>query len=139
MRALGTRGRRALRRPELCLGRAGAARRLLHGDLHPGNVLSARRAAWLAIDPKGVCGDTAWECGAYLRNLARAVRTDPAAPRRLALAIVRLADGLGLARERIAASAAAQAVLSAWWSFEDHGRGHEAGLAAAALLDAVGR
>ncbi len=34
---------------------------LLHGDLNPTNVLSARREPWLAIDPKPVVGDPAYD------------------------------------------------------------------------------
>ena len=33
-----------------------ASYRLLHGDLHHGNVISATKQPWLAIDPKGVAG-----------------------------------------------------------------------------------
>jgi streptomycin 6-kinase len=34
---------------------------MLHGDLHPGNILSATREPWLAIDPKPLLGDPAYE------------------------------------------------------------------------------
>jgi len=33
---------------------------LLHGDFHPGNVLSSTREPWLAIDPKPLAGDPAY-------------------------------------------------------------------------------
>ncbi len=38
------------------------------GDLHHENILAAERAPWLAIDPKGVIGEPAYEMGALLRN-----------------------------------------------------------------------
>ena len=41
---------------------------LLHGDLHHYNILSAQRAPWLAIDPKGLSGEPLYETGALLRN-----------------------------------------------------------------------
>lgn len=41
---------------------------LLHGDLHHANVLAAGRAPWLAIDPKGVLGDPAWELAPSLQQ-----------------------------------------------------------------------
>lgn len=41
---------------------------LLHGDLHHWNILSAWRAPWLAIDPKGFIGEPEYETGAWLRN-----------------------------------------------------------------------
>lgn len=40
---------------------------LLHGDLHHDNILS-HGESWIAIDPKGVIGEAAYEVGAYLRN-----------------------------------------------------------------------
>ena len=39
----------------------------LHGDLHHGNVLLDGNR-WTPIDPKGLVGDLAFECAAYLRN-----------------------------------------------------------------------
>lgn len=50
-------------------------RRLLHGDLHPQNVLAAERAPWLAIDPKPWIGDPAFDLAQTLVNW---VRTGPA-------------------------------------------------------------
>src|SRR4051812_619109 len=41
---------------------------LLHGDFHHYNVLSAERASWLAIDPKGMTGDPGYEVGPFLLN-----------------------------------------------------------------------
>ncbi|HWB76916.1 MAG TPA: aminoglycoside phosphotransferase family protein [Nannocystaceae bacterium] len=40
---------------------------LLHGDLHPFNILSFGEG-WLPIDPKGVVGDPCFEPIAFLRN-----------------------------------------------------------------------
>jgi streptomycin 6-kinase len=42
--------------------------RVLHGDLHHENIVSAQRAAWLAIDPKGIVGDLGYETGALMNN-----------------------------------------------------------------------
>ena len=44
--------------------------RLLHGDLHHDNVLSANDG-WCVIDPKGVTGDPAHECAAMLQQRPR--------------------------------------------------------------------
>lgn len=41
---------------------------LLHGDLHHENILFDEERGWLAIDPKGVIGDLAYELAAPLRN-----------------------------------------------------------------------
>ena len=108
---------------------------LLHGDLHYWNILSAESEPWLAIDPKGVVGDPAFEPAAWLlnpkpRDLAGRASSAPAGNRRLD----QFAGELGLARERMLAWGYAQAVLSAWWSYEDHGRGWEHALAIAEAL-----
>lgn len=50
-------------------------RRMLHGDFHPGNILAARRHAWLAIDPKPWIGDPAFDLAQVLGNW---VFVDPA-------------------------------------------------------------
>ena len=49
---------------------------LLCTDLHAGNVLSARRAPWLVIDPKPYVGDPAFDAIQHLLNCQR-LYTDP--------------------------------------------------------------
>ncbi len=51
---------------------------LLHGDLHHGNILQSGDAAWVAIDPKGVIGEPAYEVGALLRNPMPDIASVPA-------------------------------------------------------------
>lgn len=41
---------------------------LLHGDLHHDNVLFDEQRGWLAIDPKGIIGEPAYEVACFLRN-----------------------------------------------------------------------
>ncbi|MFL6207002.1 MAG: aminoglycoside phosphotransferase family protein [Acidimicrobiales bacterium] len=61
---------------------------LLHGDLNPTNVLAAERAPWLAIDPKPMVGDPAYD-GARLVLQPDPLRNpDPAAVVRDRVAIV---------------------------------------------------
>lgn len=101
---------------ELC---ATAARPvLLHGDLHHWNILASRRDPWLAIDPKGVAGEPAYETGALLRNR---LRLEPNLLRLTERRAGQLADELGLDRQRILGWAFAQGVLSALWTLEGHG------------------
>src|SRR5262249_48966777 len=50
------------------LWRSQGPRVLLHGDLHHDNVLDGGLRGWLAIDPKGIIGERAYETGALLRN-----------------------------------------------------------------------
>jgi streptomycin 6-kinase len=94
---------------------------LLHGDLHHGNMLAAQRRPWLAIDPKGLIGEPAYETGALLRNPLPQLLQTPQPGRVLARRIAQLAEELDLDRGRIRGWALAQAVLSAWWSVEDEG------------------
>jgi streptomycin 6-kinase len=107
---------------------------VLHGDLHHGNILAAQRAPWLAIDPKGVIGEPAYEAGALLRNPMPEIARHPALDRVLWRRVDHLADMLNLERERVRGWGVAQAVLSAWWSFEDLGFGWEPAIACAEAL-----
>ncbi len=94
---------------------------LLHGDLHHYNILSAEREPWLAIDPKGVVGDPAYEVGAFLHNpldLMTWPDWQALIPRRLDI----LAETLQMDRQRLVALSLAQDVLSNWWNYEDMGQ-----------------
>lgn len=55
--------------------RPAAEFRLLHTDLHYANVLSADRSPWLAIDPKPMSGDPAFEVAPALWNRAHELGT----------------------------------------------------------------
>jgi streptomycin 6-kinase len=114
-----------------------AAPVLLHGDLHHDNILSAERAPWLAIDPQGIVGEPAYEVGALLRNPLPQLLELPNPSRVTARRVDQLAEELGFDRARIRGWGLAQAVLSAWWSIEDHGHGWEGAIACAELLAAV--
>jgi streptomycin 6-kinase len=114
-----------------------AAPVLLHGDLHHDNILSAARAPWLAIDPKGVVGEPAYEVGALLRNWQPTLFAMPDPARATARRVDQLAEALGFDRARVRGWGLAQAVLSAWWTVEDSGYGWEPTIAVAELLAAV--
>jgi len=109
---------------------------LLHGDLHHYNILSSTRQSWLAIDPKGVVGEPAYEVGALLRNpfwLLESADLAAITARR----IDQLSAELHLDRVRIRDWALAQAVLSAWWALEDHGHGWEGAIAFAQAISQI--
>jgi streptomycin 6-kinase len=89
----------------------------LHGDLHHDNVLHSPRG-WLAIDPKGVSGDPAYEPANAFRNpdgLGESV-FDPARLERMAAQVSRR---LGLPSRRVLGWAAAHCALSTRWSLQD--------------------
>ncbi|HEX9988360.1 MAG TPA: aminoglycoside phosphotransferase family protein [Chloroflexia bacterium] len=112
---------------------------LLHGDLHHENIVAAERQPWLALDPKGLVGEPAYEVGALLRNRLPEPVTQPEASRTLARRVDQLAEELELDRERLVCWGLAQAVLSAWWSIEDHGYGWEPAIAVAEALTGIRR
>ncbi len=119
------------------LDASAAAPVVLHGDLQHYNILDAGARGWLAIDPKGLIGDPAYETGALLRNRLPVPLSNPEAGRVLARRVDQFAAQLGLDRARVRGWGLAQAVLSAWWSMEDHGHGWEPMVALAELLSAV--
>ena len=107
---------------------------LLHGDLHQDNILSAEREAWLAVDPKGVIGEPAYETGSILRNFWPDILTVPNPKRLMARRIDQFAAELGFERERIYSWAFSQAVLSVIWNVEDNREIEDEGLYFVALL-----
>jgi len=92
--------------------------RLLHGDLQHENVLFDESRGWVAIDPKGVVGELAFEVGPLLRNPATHVALISDA-RAVEHRIQRFASRLQLDADRVLRWAFAQATLSAIWSQED--------------------
>jgi len=93
---------------------------LLHGDLHHENILQAERAPWLAIDPKGVVGEPAYEVGALLRNIKAQLLTGQRPSQILDRRVGILAEEFGFEHERMLGWGFAQAVLAAWWCLEDN-------------------
>jgi streptomycin 6-kinase len=110
---------------------------LLHGDLHHDNILMAERRPWLAIDPKGLVGEPAYEMGALLRNPRPLIASEQHLDRLMARRVAQLSDELGFDRQRVTGWGIAQAVLSACWSVEDHGHGWELAIACAEALAAL--
>ena len=109
---------------------------LLHGDLHHSNVLAARRQPWLAIDPKGVVGESAYDTGALLRNPVELLDT-PHPGKVLGRRIDKVAEQLDLDPSRARGWGISQAVLAAYWGWEASGRVWEEALVFAELLSAV--
>ncbi|MFJ3636771.1 aminoglycoside phosphotransferase family protein [Streptomyces sp. NPDC090112] len=93
--------------------------RMLHWDLHYGNVLAAEHEPWLAIDPEPLVGDpgfdlwpaldTGWEELHAAGNAHRTVR------RRFDL----LTEALGLDRPRAAGWTRARLLQNTLWDIED--------------------
>jgi len=91
---------------------------LLHGDLQHYNVVRDEARGWLAIDPKGVLGEPAYETGAMLRNPTAnpELYADPAI---VARRVDIICERLGYDRGRVLGWGFSQWVLSILWAIED--------------------
>jgi streptomycin 6-kinase len=93
---------------------------VLHGDFNPGNVLAARRRPWLAIDPKPLAGDPAYDPWPLLTQVDDPfAHGDPEAVLRRRTALVARSAGVDPARTR--AWAVARQVEFALWSAAQYG------------------
>jgi len=94
----------------------------LHGDLHHGNVLDFESSGWLAIDPKGLLGERAFDFANIFTNPDLAnpeppVATVPATFQQRLSIVTRVAD---LDRERLLKWIIAWCGLSTAWSLESN-------------------
>lgn len=90
--------------------------RVLHGDMHHGNLLDFGRLGWLAVDPKGVVGERAYDYANIFRNPDMATPLSPGRLERQLDLVCRLA---GLEPRRMLQWVCAHAVLSLAWCLED--------------------
>jgi streptomycin 6-kinase len=89
---------------------------VLHQDLHGGNVLSAAGEDWLAIDPKPLVGERAFDVASLLRDRRDELARDPSPARRIRRRLDRLSAALELDRERARRWAVVHALA---WGLED--------------------
>jgi streptomycin 6-kinase len=89
---------------------------VVHQDLHGGNVLRAARGPWLAIDPKPLVGERAFDLASLVRDRRADLRADPAPRRRIRARLDRLTAETGLDRERIRRWAVVHALA---WGLDD--------------------
>lgn len=90
---------------------------VLHGDLHHGNVLDSGERGWLAIDPKRLYGERAYDFVNILRNPD--IETS-LIPGRFARQVDVIAETACLDRTRFLQWELAYLGLSAAWFFEDN-------------------
>ena len=72
---------------------------LLHGDLNPTNLLAAEREPWLAIDPKPMLGDPAYDGPRLVTQPDPCETSDPAAT--IAQRLLIVADAMAVDREAL--------------------------------------
>ena len=93
---------------------------LLHGDLHHSNII-ADGTDWLAIDPKGVIGDPAYEANCFIRNPLPEIVSCPVAQE---ITVTRLHDFsqlLGFDPQRMLCWCYVQSIVSACWFIQNNG------------------
>jgi streptomycin 6-kinase len=88
---------------------------LLHQDFHRGNVLRAEREPWLAIDPKPLVGERAFDARWLMYDL---LHSDPRHGLPAAALLDRLSAELGLDPERVRLWSLARAVENVLWCYE---------------------
>jgi streptomycin 6-kinase len=92
---------------------------LLHGDLQHFNVVRDSVRGWLAIDPKGILGEPAYETGAMLRNPI--TRPEFCADREVIERRARIiCERLGCDHGRVIGWCFTQWVLAVLWAIEDN-------------------
>ncbi|WP_448809128.1 aminoglycoside phosphotransferase family protein [Agromyces bauzanensis] len=111
---------------------------VLHGDLHHANVLDFGDRGWLAIDPKGLLGEQAFD---YCNLLCNPSHERALVPGRLERQFGVVVDASGLEPDRLARWLVAWCALSSTWFVIDDDPAHAESAAAIgeralALLDA---
>ncbi|MFD7891891.1 aminoglycoside phosphotransferase family protein [Streptomyces albidoflavus] len=88
---------------------------MVHGDLHPRNILRADREPWLAVDPKGLAGDPAYDGGTLLKTRTPVLLSsaDPLKDAHRTLAV--FAEAAGLDRDRVTRWAQLLLVEALFW------------------------
>ena len=99
----------------------GEETRLLHGDLHYGNVLSDG-TDWVAIDPKPIVGHPAWEVAPLLSNRAGEMGTGASLRWSVRRRVEVACEVAGLDEHVVRPVAALREVVNAVWASEDGDR-----------------
>jgi streptomycin 6-kinase len=108
---------------------------LLHGDFHHENILSATREPYLVIDPKGIIGQIGYEISVFLNNHVLWLSSAPDLSEKINDAVLRFAKAFAVEPQILRKWAFAQAVLSAWWTYEENGKNWEMDLESAKIWD----
>lgn len=97
---------------------------LLHGDLHHDNILLDSDSNPIAIDPKGVIGERAYEVGAFMCNPAELCE-QANVPKILNERLDLFSTLLKIDRARLAKACYARIILSACWTIEANGNWYD--------------
>ncbi|MFF7216375.1 aminoglycoside phosphotransferase family protein [Streptomyces sp. NPDC008238] len=103
-------------RDELCADAPGEAV-LLHGDYHHGNVLAADRVPWLAVDPRPLAGEPAYDLAWLVRDRLETLVATPGSQSAARRRVAKLSDSLDTDRDRVRGWALFRAVEAGVWGF----------------------
>ncbi|SEO02464.1 streptomycin 6-kinase [Actinacidiphila rubida] len=95
---------------------------LLHGDYHHGNVLAGERAAWLAIDPKPLAGERAYDLASLARDRLSTLAAQPGSRAAARRRVSSLASALDVDPERLRGWALFRSVEAGVWYLSVGGR-----------------
>ena len=107
----------------------------LHGDFHPGNVVSSDVCDFKAIDPKGVIGHVGFEIATFLNNFYWWQESEPKIREILAVATGQFSDAFDIDAIELRQWAFAQMVFTAWWTFDDMPELYDGGVVKADIWD----
>jgi len=91
----------------------------LHGDFHPGNIVTSDRSEFLAIDPKGIVGHLGYDIAVFLNNLHWWRRKSPDIAEFLSDAIEQFGLAFAFDERELREWAYGYMVIGAWWNLED--------------------
>ena len=103
----------------------------IHGDFHPGNVVTATREEFLIIDPKGIVGHIGYDIAVFLINLERWQRKNVDKLTLLHESVRRFGEAFGLSQRDVKEWVFATIVIGDWWNFQDMPTLYSGGLARA--------
>jgi streptomycin 6-kinase len=90
---------------------------LLHGDYHHGNVLAGDRTPWLAIDPKPLVGDRAYDLAWLVRDRLETLAASPGPQSAARRRVAKLSAALDVDQERLRGWTLLRAVEAGVWAF----------------------
>jgi streptomycin 6-kinase len=91
----------------------------LHGDFHPGNIVTATREPYLLIDPKGIVGHIGYEIAVFMNNLSWWRKGEPNLGEFLQDAFSQFSAVFEVDEFELRQWAYAYTVIGSWWNFED--------------------
>jgi len=107
---------------------------LLHGDLHDDNILQ-KGNDWVAIDPKGVVGELAYEIAVFIRVFVPFIIEDTNSFEIINNRINQFSKIFNIEKQRLIDWSYVQSVLAACWAIEDNSKSYKNWLKLTELIE----